>query len=96
MLGLVTCIYIWRSDIGLSLAGWTSVACLGALLIAWRLQGNLLSFWLNNLNDPNTKTALWWFQPILCVVVWVVPLGVIGFIGHTFRLIWKEIQAPDL
>lgn len=91
-IGVATVVFLWHKDKGLRLMGWGSVMIIWVFLFAWRFQGNLFELWIFSLNNPNAVVPLWWVNPMMCVFGWIFPLGLIGFIAHTVRLIAIELQ----
>jgi len=88
--GVATAILLWYRNVGLDLMGWGLVILIWVLLFSWRCQGNLIELWLSSLNQPVESSPLWWFNPLLCSFSCIAPLGIIGFLGHTVRLIVQE------
>jgi len=68
------------------------VAIVWVLALAWRFQGNLMELWLFSLNYPDSTNPLWWFNPLICFLWWVLPLGIISFAGHTISILVKEMR----
>ncbi len=92
-IGVATAILFWYRDVSLKLIGWISVICIWALVLSWRFQGNLMTVYMSGLVNPNQPSqSLWWANSLMCIMGWVVPLGIIGFIGHTIKLVVRELQ----
>lgn len=91
-LGVATAILLWYRDVGLGLIAWGLVILVWVLLLGWRFQGNLIELSFFNLIHPDEPPPLWWFNPLMCILGWIIPLGVISFLGHTLRLIVCEWQ----
>jgi hypothetical protein len=91
-IGVATAVLLWYRDVGLGLIGWGAVTMIWALLFGWRFQGNLVELWLSGLDQLAQPSPLWWFHPLLCSFGCIAPLGIIGFLGHTVRLIVQEWQ----
>jgi hypothetical protein len=90
--GVATAVLLWYRDVGLGLIGWGAVIVIWALLFGWRAQGNLIDLWFSSLSQPAESSPVWWPGPLLCSFGCVLPLGVVGFLGHTVRLIVQEWQ----
>ena len=91
-IGVSTAILLWYRDASLKLIGWISVTYIWALVLGWRFQGNLITLYLSGLTHSNQSSQLWWLNSLLCIAGWIVPLGMISFVGHTLRLITHELQ----
>ncbi|MCP4538836.1 MAG: hypothetical protein GY832_17010 [Chloroflexi bacterium] len=92
-IGVATAVLFWYRDVSLKLIGWISVLYIWALVVGWRFQGNLMTVYMSSLVNPNQPSqSLWWINSLMCIMGWVVPLGMIGFIGHTIKLIVRELQ----
>jgi hypothetical protein len=90
-IGVATAILLWQRDLGLKLLGWVSIAYIWTLMLAWRYQGNLIELWIQSLNNFNGSSPLWWLN-LWCVAAWVVPISLLSVIGHTVRLLWRELH----
>lgn len=91
-IGVSTAVLLWRRDVGLRLvAGWT-IIIIWALTLSWRIQGNLIELWLSSLNHSGEMMPLWWLNTLFCASCWIVPIGLIGFVAHTLRLIIREYR----
>lgn len=88
--GVATLILLLYRDVGLGLIAWGTAAVVWLFLLAWRFQGNLLELWFLSLNNPNGPSPLWWFNPLMCIFGWIIPLGIAGFLWHTIRLLIHE------
>jgi hypothetical protein len=88
--GVATAILLWYRDIGLGLIAWGLAIIIWVVLLTWRFQGNSIELVLSSLNHPNEPSPLWWFNPFMCIFGWIIPLGIISFLGHTCRLIIRE------
>lgn len=96
-IGVATIVLLWYRDVGLGLVGWGAVIIVWVMVFAWRLQGNLMDIFILALEHPNDKPwPLWWLNPLICLIECIVPLGIIGFLGHTVRLIIREWDTPAL
>jgi hypothetical protein len=85
--GPATGVLLYYKDRGLSFFAWGLVIAVWMLTLAWRFQGNLLQLFWEFATQPSTP---WWTPFFLCVLGWIVPLGLIGFVGHTiWLLIWE-------
>jgi len=92
-IGVATAILFWYQDVSLKLIGWMSVIYIWALVLGWRFQGNLMTSYMSSLINPNQPPqSLWWINSLMCIMGWVVPLGFIGFVGHTIKLIVRELR----
>ena len=92
IIGVATATLLWYRDAGLALVGWGSVVAIWAYLLAWRFQGNLVELTISALSRPNEPSPLWWNNSLMCVLGWILPLGFIGFLAHTVRLIVQELR----
>jgi hypothetical protein len=90
--GVATAILLYYHDVGLGLMAGASAMTIWILLFAWRFQGNLIELVFLNLVHPDEPSPLWWFNPIMCIVGWIFPLGGISFLVHTGRLIMRELR----
>lgn len=90
--GVATLVLLWYRDVGLGLIAWGSAIVVWLMLFAWRFQGNLLELWLSSLNYPNEPSPLWWFNPLTCILGWIIPLGILSFLGHTIRVLIREFR----
>jgi hypothetical protein len=88
--GLATAILLWYRDVGLKLVAWWTVIVIWTLTLAWRYQGNLIELAFYKLIHPNEPDPIWWFGPFMCILWWIIPLGIISFLGHTLRIIIRE------
>jgi hypothetical protein len=88
--GVATAILLWYRDIGLGLMAWGLAIFIWVVLLTWRFQGNSIELVLSSLNHPNEPSPLWWFNPLICIFGWIIPLGIVSFLGHTLRLIIRE------
>ena len=93
--GIATIVLLWHKDKSLTLIGWGSAIIIWILLLSWRLQGNLFELWVYSLNNLERASPLWWFNPIMCIFGWIIPLSLIGFSVHTIRLIALELSSSD-
>ncbi|MCP4111354.1 MAG: hypothetical protein GY749_38465 [Desulfobacteraceae bacterium] len=84
--GPATAILLWYRDAGLKLIAVGSVMFIWIVAIAWRFQGNLIELHFVN------PSSLWWLTPFIYVAELIIPLGFIGFLSHTIRLIMNEIK----
>jgi hypothetical protein len=95
-IGIATIILLWYRDVGLGLIGWAAVLIVWIMMFAWRFQGNLMEGLILAIERPNDKPhPLWWFGPLTCVIQCIVPLGIIGFLEHTVRLIVREWHTRE-
>lgn len=90
--GVVLAVLLWHRDVAMALIGWGSVIVVWILAFAWRYQGNLIQLAFSTLIQTDQPSPLWWFNPIMCIIGWVVPISIIGFLGHTIRLIANEFS----
>ncbi len=90
--GVATAILLWYRDVGLGLIAWGLVILVWMLLFSWRFQGNLIELFFSSLIHPDKPSPLWWWNSLVCVCGWIIPLSVISFLGHTLRLILREWQ----
>jgi len=90
--GIATAILLWYRDVGLGLIGWGGVVFIWAVLLSWRFQGNWVELWIDALNNLESSSPLWWLNTFLCVLGWIIPLGIVSFIGHTLRLFIREYR----
>jgi hypothetical protein len=90
--GVATAVLLWYRDVGLGLIAWGSLVMIWIVLFAWRIQGNLIELVLSSLSHPDQPSPLWWFNPLICIWGWIIPLGAISFLAHTLRLILREFQ----
>ena len=88
--GIATAILLYYRDVGPGLAAWGTVILVWVLLFAWRFQGNLIELSFLSVIHPDQLTPIWWFSPLLCVFGWIIPLSILGFLGHTLRLLLHE------
>ena len=91
-IGISTMILLYYRDVGLQLLGWGSVVMIWAMLLGWRFQGDLVQLYVSSLTQSNMPSPLWWLNSLMCVLWWIIPLGIIGFLVHTVRLIWRELR----
>lgn len=94
--GIATIMLLWHNDVGLRLLGWTSALLFWIFVLAWRFQGDLILLWTDILTNPENYSPLWWFNPLFCASIWIIPLSALGFIFHTFRIMWKEFHDAKL
>lgn len=87
----ITIIYQRHNDVGLKLIAWGSIIVVWSFVFAWRLQGNLIEALLRNLSPSAPSLQLWWLNPVICIIWWVIPVGIISFLYHTIRLIVHEL-----
>jgi hypothetical protein len=92
---LANIIFLWHRDMGLAFLGWGTAICIWSFFIAWRYQGNLIELWINGLNHPSAPFPLWWLNTLFCLSSCILPIAVISFLGHTFRLINRELSIPN-
>ena len=93
--GVATAILLWYYDIdtGLKLIGWVAIIFIWSLVLFSRFfPGNIVEFLMLDFTYVEKPSPLWWLQPIICVTGWVVPLGILGFLGHAVRLIIREFE----
>lgn len=92
-IGVATAILLWYRDVSLKLIGWISVIYIWALVLGWRFQGNLITLYMSGLVYPNQSSqSLWWLNSLMCIVGWIVPLGIISCVGHTIKLVIRELR----
>ena len=91
--GVATVCLLWYRDAGLGLLAGGLVAVPWALLFGWHSQGNLIDLFILAVNRSNEPPPLWWLNSLLCILCWVVPLGTLGFLGHTLRLVINEFRS---
>ncbi|MCP4538841.1 MAG: hypothetical protein GY832_17035 [Chloroflexi bacterium] len=95
LVGVATAILLWYHgiDTGLRLIGWMTVIFIWSLALFSRFfPGNIVEFLMLDFTYAEEPSPLWWLQPIICVIGWVVPLGILGFLGHAVRLIVREFK----
>ena len=90
--GVATAVLLWHRDVGLGMIAWGLAILVWALLLSWRLQGSLIDMMVSKLIRPDEPSPLWWYNSSVCIFVWIIPLGIIGFLGHTIRLILQEFR----
>ena len=90
--GVATIIFLWYRDYGLRLVASALVIITWIGFVVWNIQGNLFDLLIKNMNQPEVPSPLWWLNPLFCVLWWVIPIGIISFVVHTFRIIAKEIS----
>lgn len=88
----VTGLRLWRQDVGLRMVGWGILAVIWGFFGALRFEGNLIADFLLALSAPSQQQPFWWLSPLLCILWWVIPAGVIGFVGHSIRLLAHEFN----
>lgn len=88
--GIATVILLYYHDVGLRLIAFGSAGLIWTFLLGWRFRGNLLELFFNMLAAFGEPASLWWFDSLWCITGWIIPLGFIGFIVHTLRLLIKE------
>jgi len=91
-IGVSTAILLLCRDVGLRLIGLGSVIMIWALALGWRSQGSLIQLYLSSLTSSNEPSPLWWLNTLMCIIGWIIPLGIISFLAHTLRLIWRELR----
>jgi hypothetical protein len=92
-IGVATIILLWYRDVGLDLVGWGAVIIVWVMVFAWCLQGNLMEIFILALEHTNDKPSP--LLSLICFIECIVPLGIIGFLGHTVRLIIQEWQTSE-
>lgn len=95
VLGVSLTLVLYRRDDGLPLIGWVLAGFVWMLVIANRVQGDLVKALLNSINDPSDY-SLWWLDSLWCFLWWSVPLGALSFLWHTLRFIVKEVRGEVL
>ncbi len=87
-----TMVFLWYRDVGLKLVAWGSVIIVWIMMFAWRFQGNLIELIFSGFSNMNSNSPspLWWLNVLMCITLWIIPLGFISFLGHTIRLIMQE------
>ncbi len=91
-LGVCLALVLWKRDNGLQLMGWVSVLAIWIVLIAGRVQGNILELLLSSLGATDYY-PLWWLDSLWCLLWWSIPLGALSFLWHIVKLMRKEIQG---
>lgn len=91
--GVATAVMLWYRDIGLGLVAWTTIVAVWIFVLAWSFQGNLIELSLFSLSHPDEPSRLWWLNSLMCIIGWLIPLGLIGFVSHTLRLIIRECRS---
>jgi len=87
-LGPVSGVVLWYKDKGLHFIALGSIVVVWIVTLSWSTQGNFFQLIFTLINQPAT---FWWLPSWLCLCIWIVPLGIVGFLGHTARLIVKEV-----
>jgi len=86
-----TSILLQHKDVGLKMAGWASALLAWAMVVGWRVQGNMLMLYLFSINTPDAPSPLWWFSASLCITALIIPLGLLWFLARTLQLIYHEV-----
>lgn len=92
LLFLSTIVLSWRRDVGLLFLGWVPVIFIWAAFLSWRYQGNIIEMWLNDLNQPDAPSSLWWLNTLFCLSFCILPIAAFSFLGHTIRLLAREFR----
>lgn len=90
---VATLIMLYYRDTGLKIFACISLVYIWGLVLVWRSQGNLLDLWIKSLSDPTASSALWFLNTLGCITTCLVPLSLMGFLGHTLRLLWQELRG---
>ncbi|MBU0512033.1 MAG: hypothetical protein KJ638_10100 [Chloroflexi bacterium] len=93
--GVATVILLWYRDAGLRLVALVFVIFVWTTFLAWHFQGNLIEILFLSVNRPNEPSPLWWLNPLFCIFWWVIPLGLISFVGHTLRILAEEAKGDS-
>lgn len=91
----ITVLRLWHKDVGLRMASWGSLLVIWGYFGAWRYKGNLIEGFLLSLSDPSQIQSFWWFSPLMCIFWWVIPISIVGFVGHTIRLLICEFKRNE-
>ena len=86
--GPASAVLLWQRDVGLKFFAIGSIVIVWTVTLAWQHQGNIFQLILQVIQQPK---ILWWMPPWLCLCIWIAPMGILGFLGHTIRLIIVEI-----
>lgn len=92
ILFLATLIFLWQRDVGMPIVGLLSISLVWALFLYWHYEGDIVTLWLYDLNHPTEPSPLWWLNTLFCLSSCIVPIAMISFLFHTFRLIKHEIE----
>jgi hypothetical protein len=88
-------ILLWHRDVGFGMIGWGLALFVWLAYFAWRFQGNLIELWFFSMGQPGATSPLWWFGPIVWILLWNFIIGMISFVGHTLRIFAKELAKPQ-
>jgi hypothetical protein len=88
---LASTVFLSKHDAGLSIIAWTSLLGIWFLYLLWRSQGNLIMHLLAFMEPTNRPLAIQFLEPLFFLSACLLPLGFFSFLGHTLRLLIKEM-----
>ena len=91
LLIFVNFFYAYKRGIPLRFVGWGSVGYIWFILITWRIKGNLIDSFINEMVTGSNE--LWWFYPLFYGLALIVIGGTAAFIVETAQILKREFQS---
>lgn len=89
--GVGTAIFLYYRDASLSMLAWFSMISIWLMVFAWKGYGNLIEIMLLSAGQPAAGAPVAWLGSLWCLAFWIIPIGIISFLGHTIRLVLREL-----
>lgn len=81
LIGLVDFLYVYQKGAALRFMAWGSIVFIWSILAAWKIAGNFLGVWIENVSG--SSNSLWWMYFSMYGTAWMVVAGIIAFFFET-------------
>lgn len=92
---LTTILVVYYNDAGLAVTGWSLLLVIWGFVLIWLFYGNVFALLSGMLTGQTSPIVQWQLNNLVCVSWCLVPIGLVGFVYHTLRLVANELKRSS-